>query len=190
MQKSIEIRPSAYAYITLAACYIQDDIDKYVYLKMMKSRGLDLLKKAYELDPQSGDVLCAYGDTLFFKGQYLKAQEMYSQAVETVPDDPQGYVAMARLVMNVSQKDEEAMQYLKTALEQDENCFSAYLALLQILLMKGHTEEIKGYIEKAIACATGEGNLTEIYGLKTVFEESQRCEKVLEELRKKEYTVC
>lgn len=148
-------------------------------------RGIEVIKKAYELESTSGDVLCAYGDMLFFKGQYLKAQEIYSQAIEVVPEDPQGYVAMARLVMNVGQKDEEAWKYLKTAIEKDENCFSAYLAIIQILLMKSRTEEVKEYIEKAIACATGEGNLTEIYGLKAVFEESQKCEKVLEELRKK-----
>ena len=92
---------------------------------------------------------------------------------------------MARLIIHVNQKEDEALGYLKKALEIDENNFTAYLSMLQILLIKGKTEGVAEIIQKAIRCATGEGSLTEIMGLKTVFEESQKCAKELKDLREK-----
>ena len=47
-------------------------------------------------------------------------------------------------------------------------------------------EGVSEYIEKAIRCATGEGSLTEIMGLKVVFEMSTKCKKLLEKMKEKE----
>ena len=136
------------------------------------------------MDPTSADVISAYGDLLLFKGQYLNAMSLYEKGIETCPEDPQAYVAMARLIITVNRKHDEALKYLQTSLEKDENNFAAYLAILQIRLMKDDTEGVGEYIEKAIRCATGEGSLTEIMGLKVVFEMSTKCKKLLEKMKK------
>ena len=145
-----------------------------------------MMKKAYELEPTSADVISAYGDMLLFKGQYLNAMSLYEKGMETCPEDPQAYIAMARLIITVNRKHDEALKYLQTSLEKDENNFAAYLAILQIRLMKDDVEGVSEYIEKAIRCATGEGSLTEIMGLKVVFEMSTKCKKLLEKMKEKE----
>lgn len=143
------------------------------------------MKKAYELEPTSADVISAYGDLLLFKGQYLNAMNIYEKGMEVCPEDPQAYIAMARLIITVNQKYDEALKYLRMSLERDENNFAAYLAILQIQLMKGEMEGNEEYITKAIRCATGEGSLTEILGIKAVIEMSNKCKKQLEALREK-----
>lgn len=71
------------------------------------------MKKAYELNADLADVLSAYGDMLLFKGQYLNAMKIYREAMEKFPEDPQSYISMARLIIHVNQKEDEALGYLK-----------------------------------------------------------------------------
>ena len=119
------------------------------------------------------------------KGYYLKAESIYDYAIEANPSDPKAYVIKASLYMRYSHDVHKAERLMKTAIEKDNCSVEAYLALIQLYTVMKKNDEVQSLISTALKYAITFDDVAEILGYKYVIEESQKCEKIVKELKEK-----
>lgn len=119
------------------------------------------------------------------KGYYLKAESIYDDAIEANPSDPKAYINKASLYMRYSHDVHKAERLMKTAIEKDNCSVEAYLALIQLYTVMKKNDEVQSLISTALKYAITFDDVAEILGYKYVIEESQKCEKIVKELKEK-----
>ena len=142
-----------------------------------------IVKKAVALEPTNVDVLNTYGDMCLMKGQFLKAEGIYDDAIEANASDPKAYINKATLYIRYSRDYKKAESLLKKAIEKDNCSVGAYLVLIQLYTLLKRNEDINTIINKALQFATSFEDVAEILGYKYVVEESVKCEKYITELK-------
>lgn len=135
------------------------------------------------MDPTNADALNIYGDMSTMKGQFLKADGIYNDALEAKPSDPKAYINKATLYMRYSHDNAKAEELLKKAVEKDSCSIEAYLLLIQLYTLQKKNELVHSVISKALQFAFSFDDVAEILGYKYAVEESIRCEKYVKDLK-------
>ena len=146
---------------------------------------MTVIKKAVELEPTNVDVLNTYGDMCLMRGQFLKAEGIYDDAIEANASDPKAYISKATLYIRYSRDYKKAESLLKKAIEKDSCSVGAYLVLIQLYTLLKRNEDVNAIINKALQIASSFDDVAEILGYKHVVEESVKCEKYIAELKEK-----
>ena len=119
------------------------------------------------------------------KGYYFKAECVYDDAIEANPSDPKAYINKATLYMRYSNDIHKPERLMKTAIEKDNCSVEAYIALIQLYTVMKKNDEVQSLISTALKYAITFDDVAEILGYKYVIEESQKCEKIVKELKEK-----
>ena len=129
--KAIELDPAnAEAYATLAFSNYQDDFKSI----------LKTYEKAYELDPNSADVLNFYADFLFKTGDFSASERIQRKAIELDPLGAVHYSDMAFLMLTLH-RFEEALDYARTSAKLEPGSIDRVDPLITALIQNGLYDE-------------------------------------------------
>jgi adenylate cyclase len=104
--------------------------------------------KAIELDPNFGDAIGWYGQSLYFQGRHQEALLQWRQAVELDPLSPTASFAMA-LVLRSLHRMEEAQGYISRSVELRPEEIQTYLSASGFYFFAGdHFRRLK-YLDQA-----------------------------------------
>jgi TolB-like protein/Tfp pilus assembly protein PilF len=87
-------------------------------------------ERAYELAPTSADVLFAYGATLFFSGQFEKANQMLREAIRLNPVSPNIHLIFLAVTLREMGQYDEAIAISQTVLSRDPKNDLAHLTII------------------------------------------------------------
>ncbi len=114
----------------------------YGFVMMRKyDEAVHLGKKAFDLEPNSPDVIKVYASILTFDGRWKEAIPLFRLALRLNPKPPTGYYRSFGHALRLSGQHEEAIVLLKKAIEQNPNDLLAYLMLAIAASMGGFDEQ-------------------------------------------------
>jgi adenylate cyclase len=103
----------------------------YMYaMTRQHDRALVEGERAYELSPTSADVLFAYGATLFFSGQFEKANQMLREAIRLNPVSPNVHLIFLAATLREMGQYEKAIAISQTVLARDPKNDLAHLTII------------------------------------------------------------
>jgi TolB-like protein/Tfp pilus assembly protein PilF len=113
----------------------------YVLVMMRKyDEAIRLGKKAFDLEPNSPEVIKTYASILTFDGRWKEAIPLFRLALRL---NPNGYYRSFGHALRLSGQHEEAIALLKKAIEHEPNDLLAHLMLAVSASMGGFDKEAK-----------------------------------------------
>ena len=100
-------------------------------------------RRAFELEPNSADVIHGYAAILTFLGEPEEAIPLYKEALRLNPKPPSLYLRFFGIAFRDSGQYEEAIVQAKKATEQEPNDLIAWAVLASSLSLAGHEEEAR-----------------------------------------------
>jgi adenylate cyclase len=100
-------------------------------------------RRAFELEPNSADVINGYAAILTFLGEPEEAIPLYKEALRLNPKPPSLYLRFLGIAFRDSGQYEKAIVQAKKAVEQEPNDLVANVVLTSALSLAGHTEEAR-----------------------------------------------
>jgi len=114
----------------------------YVLVMMRKyDEAVRLGKKAFDLEPNSPDVIQTYASILTFDGRWKEAIPLFRLSLRLNPKPPTSYYRNFCHALRLSGQHEEAIALLKKAIEHNPNDLLAHLMLAVSASMGGFDEE-------------------------------------------------
>ncbi|MCU0355083.1 MAG: tetratricopeptide repeat protein [Cytophagales bacterium] len=108
-----------------------------------------LFDLALALDPRNGSVWITRGDVLFDRKEYLKALDLYNQAVQTNPRISEGFYKKALALVQL-QRSKEALENLAVALRLNSTYLDAYVLRGDMLMAANQlTQALANYQQLA-----------------------------------------
>jgi tetratricopeptide (TPR) repeat protein len=107
------------------------------------------LEKAIQLDPHLPDVYSYYGRTLFDSGDHLASQKAFEQALQLDPNDFISNLDMG-ILLRGSEKYEDALQYLRRALELRPGDPNVRYEVCMIEMLQGQLAEAARDLESLV----------------------------------------
>jgi tetratricopeptide (TPR) repeat protein len=100
-------------------------------------------RRAFELEPNSADVILGYAGILTFLGEPEEAIPLYKEALRLNPKPPNTYIRFFGIAFRDSGQYEKAIVQAKKAVEQEPNDLVANVVLTSSLSLAGHEEEAR-----------------------------------------------
>jgi len=100
-------------------------------------------KRAFELEPNSADVIMGYATILSMLGEPEEAIPLYKEALRLNPKPPNTYIRLFGIAFRDSGQYEKAIVQAKKAVEQEPNDLVANVVLTSSLYLAGHEEEAR-----------------------------------------------
>ncbi|MBU8911463.1 MAG: tetratricopeptide repeat protein, partial [Desulfobacterales bacterium] len=114
----------------------------YVLVMMRKyDEAVRFGKKAFDLEPNSPDVIQTYASILTFDGSWKEAIPLFRLSLRLNPKPPTSYYRNFCHALRLSGQHEEAIALLKKAIEHNPNDLLAHLMLAVSASMGGFDEE-------------------------------------------------
>ncbi|MHC4745434.1 MAG: tetratricopeptide repeat protein [Planctomycetota bacterium] len=117
--------------------------------KDQHSRGLALIRKLAELEPDDADSQLALGMFSLAAGKYADAEAAFRKTIALAPKLADGYRELARMYIRRGEKPQEALELAKKAVEL-EGAAENYYILSRAHLSNNQTVEALAAIRKAI----------------------------------------
>jgi serine/threonine protein kinase/Tfp pilus assembly protein PilF len=119
-----------------------------------RAEGLEIARRASELDPGNADTLCLLASGYRVNRQPEKAEELFLKAIEMDPQEPRGYDHLGKLYLDLGRFEEAEARYRQAARVIKKNRARHYLApynsLAGVLLTLGKTDEAIECWEKSM----------------------------------------
>jgi adenylate cyclase len=100
-------------------------------------------RRAFELEPNSADVIMGYAGILTFLGEPEEAIPLYKEALRLNPKPPTVYLRFFGIAFRDSGQYEKAIVQAKKAVEQEPNDVIAWAVLASSYSLAGHKEEAR-----------------------------------------------
>jgi adenylate cyclase len=104
--------------------------------------------RAFELEPNSADVIMGYATILSMLGKPEEAIPLYKEALRLNPKPPNTYIRFLGIAFRDSGQYEKAIVQAKKAVEQEPNDLVANVVLTSSLSLAGHEEEARAAAKK------------------------------------------
>ena len=100
-------------------------------------------KRAFELEPNSADVIVGYATILSMLGEPEEAIPLYKEALRLNPKPPNSYIRFLGVAFRDSGQYEKAIVQAKKGVEQEPNDLVTNVVLTSSLSLAGHEEEAR-----------------------------------------------
>lgn len=130
------------------------------------AEAIEYLKKAHELQPDNVNVTATIGNLYFEEKKYVDAEQWYSMALKSKPDETELYVELAStfLKREPSQPD-RAIQEIQKALKQDAKNAHALAHLIEAYLLKKDARGAEDSLNKLKEAAPSHQRISLYQGL-------------------------
>jgi len=100
-------------------------------------------KRAFELAPNSADVIAGYASILSMLGETEEALPLFNEALRLNPKPPNSYIRFLRVTFRDSGQYEKPIIHAKKGVEQEPNDLVTNVVLTSSLSLAGHEEEAR-----------------------------------------------
>ncbi len=139
LEAALELSPdNANVYIARAKVYIAMDTEDKLTLAVADC------EKAVELDKTAIEAYTLLADIYKAQNDHEKVLDVYSKLIEALPTGTDAYLQRAKYYLELEQTEENltlALNDYNTVLEIDNTCIEAYLAIANIYILQGKTED-------------------------------------------------
>ena len=109
-------------------------------------KGQEALKQAYELAPESFEIMQAYTEILLYQEEFEEVQDILTNEIEQGLENGQIYYLMARAKEGL-EEFEEALEFYQKASVELENSVEFIVDYVRFLREEGRTTEAKEWLE-------------------------------------------
>lgn len=109
-------------------------------------KGQEALKQAYELSPESFEILQAYTEVLLYQEEFEEVQDILAQEIEEGLENGQIFYLMARAKEGL-EEFEEALEFYQKASVELEDSVEFIVDYVRFLREEGRTTEAKEWLE-------------------------------------------
>jgi len=115
----------------------------------LDASGIDKCRRAVDLAPNDTWVKLGLARSLTNLGELAEAENLLRDALRLNPYCPIYYFGILANVLEMQQRDEEAMDLLERALEKNQDYFSGHLRLASLLGLAGQLDEAMEHAAEA-----------------------------------------
>lgn len=126
-------------------------------------QGLKVLDQGLEIKGDEIALLKTRGELLASRKDWVRAQKDFERIIQVQPESPLGYLEMGRLAMAQSRQD-EAVSWLRKAMDKEGGWQAALPALARIQLAKGDPGGALDLVESQVAERVNAPQVHFIYG--------------------------
>ena len=109
-------------------------------------KGQEALKQAYELSPESFEIMQAYTEILLYQEEFEEVQDILAREIEEGLENGQIFYLMARAKEGL-EEFEEALEFYQKASVELEDSVEFIVDYVRFLREEGRTEEAKEWLE-------------------------------------------
>ena len=109
-------------------------------------KGQEALKQAYELSPESFEIMQAYTEILLYQEEFEEVQDILAREIEEGLENGQIFYLMARAKEGL-EEFEEALEFYQKASVELEDSVEFIIDYVRFLREEGRTEEAKEWLE-------------------------------------------
>jgi len=115
----------------------------YLVWARQYDKSVDAGKRAFEMEPNSEDVITSYATILSFVGEPEKAIPLYKEAFRLNPKPSSSHIHLFAIALRDSGRYEEAISQAKRAIGEEPNNLVAHVVLTSSLSLAGQDEEAR-----------------------------------------------
>ncbi|CAG2164555.1 unnamed protein product [Oppiella nova] len=143
------------------------------------NKALKGFESAIKRFNESSELFSLYAQALMERGDFTKAEEYFTKAIEKDPLDGNLYVHKGILYLNSSNDVDKAVKLLEEAKDADPSCQFAYEMLGSIQVQKGFLADGIDHFDKALDLAQTELDCAHLYSLRDAAEAQEKATKML-----------
>jgi len=115
----------------------------YLVWDRQYDKSVDMGKRAFELEPNSEDVITSYATILSMVGEPEKAIPLYKEALRLNPKPSSSHIHLFAIALRDSGRYKEAIAQAKRAIEEEPDNLVAHVVLTSSLSLAGQDEEAR-----------------------------------------------
>jgi adenylate cyclase len=127
----------------------------YLVWARQYDEAIDKVKRAFELEPNSADVLHAYAAVLTTIGKSEESIPFFKEALRLNPKPPLSYISFFAVAFRDSGHYEEAIVQAKRATEQEHDSLISWVVLTSSLSLAGRNEEARTAAKEILRISPG-----------------------------------